>query len=155
MTVIPAQPNDLVITMQYFEDDGGEVVEMWDHHVIGWYFGNSTNPNDAWPCIVSDIPGGVAMTKPDPPEPSGEVQSPPWIAVFCQGDTPVKAIATYGIWTGSPAAVFDYLATNNSANRRLKSNFVYPPVMVAFSQWRNANPNNVWRVSHAQTHAVR
>lgn len=144
MTVIPAQPTDLLITLQYFSDDTGDVVEMWDHHVIGWYFGNAVNPNDAWPCIVSDIPGGAAMTKPPDPPVSGEVQSPPWIALFGE-----KAIAAYGVWTGSPVAVFEYLATNNAANRKLKSNFVYPPVMVAFAQWRNANSNYVWRDRHA------
>lgn len=139
MTVIPAQSDDLVITLRYYADDVGDVVEMWDNHVLGWYFGNAINPNDAWPCIVNYIPEAAVYAPPTEPPVSGEVQSPPWIAIFGQ-----KAVAAYGIWTGSPTAVFTYLATNNAANRRLKSSFVYPELMAAWAQWCVGNPNYIW-----------
>lgn len=142
MAVIPPTAGEIVLTFLYGADS---VVDMYDNHVLGWYFNDTSSTDDPsapWPCIVSPLQPPGTMTYKPPGSGGGEggsggmdILSPVWVAIFRE-----KAVAAHGVWTGSPVSVFDFIATNNGAQRKLRGNFVFPLVVTAWAQWKSRNP---------------
>lgn len=126
MTVLSAAVGTVIISMEYDPPTGANWVRMWDNPVIGW----SVDPGvtEPEPIIIGSLPS-------KPPHSTDPVFSPQWAAYLAEADVIVP-----DVWRGNLTAFFDFLATNNGAQRQLEGNFVRDEINGVWVQWRSNNP---------------
>jgi hypothetical protein len=131
VSVVAASDNDLAIAVSY-DSTGLLWADMTDHNVVGWVCDDTGQASSALPCIVGPIPATPPLTLP--------VVSPRWAVILGNGQEVVTELG----WRGPLPALFDWIATNNGAQRLLRGQFSYSTNQVAWSQWASANPQLVW-----------
>lgn len=124
MSIIPAASDALIISIEY--DPAGQWCDMWDNQVIGWETGG-TSPQ---PIVIGTLPPPAGASDP--------IKSPQWVSI-------VGAFAVVpNLWRGELADFFDWLSTNNGAQRQLRGSFVSADALNTFANWAQDNPTMVW-----------
>lgn len=129
MTSIPiaATNQDIIISMLYAPDNSW--CNMFDNEVVAWLI-DTDGASAPQPQIIGALPPAVD---------TAPILSPQWARL--RG----SAILVPDLWRGDDFAdFFDWLASNNGANRQLKGNFLDAGPLNAFNDWANDNPTMVW-----------
>lgn len=124
---IAATNQDIIISIEYAPDNSW--CDMWDNEVVAWLI--DTAGGDPQPQVIGTLPPVKMGTDP--------ICSPQWARL--RG----SAIIVPNLWRGDDLAdFFDWLASNNGANRQLRGNFLDAGPLNAFNDWANDNPTMVW-----------
>jgi len=129
MSVIAAQPGELVLSFEYDPATPATWVDMWDNDLVCWLVDES-GAAEPIPAVIGKLPPVRTETAP--------LESPQWVTSWYGG------IIAPDLWRGSLDDFFTWLATANGANRRLRGNFMSPAVANAWQVWADRNPERVW-----------
>jgi hypothetical protein len=120
--------DDIIVACNY--DPTGLVwCDMFDNHALAWAI-DTTGASQPEPVVVGSLP-------PAPPDTS-PVVSPTWVATVANGAIVADK------WRGQLYDLFDWLASNNGATRKLRGNFGYVHTMNEWAYWAKDNPTKVW-----------
>ena len=124
MATVPGYPGDIILSMDYSDED---VVEVFDTRCLGWIV-DELRRGDPRPITIGGLP-------PEADEASSPVRSPQWAGLH------EDRVDVPELWRGKLPDFFTWLATNNGAERRLHSNFESLTVSNIFDQWATQNPD--------------
>jgi hypothetical protein len=123
---------DLLISIEYNDaptDDGAEIALGWailhDNPVLGWGI-DETGATPPVPIILGSMPPAAPATDP--------IASPLW-AVRDKGTLYIPDMAR-----GSANELFNFVATNNGATRKLYADFADTNMATAWNEWCRVNP---------------
>jgi len=131
MSVIPAMGHWL-ISVNY-DPTGLAWADMFDNVVLGWAVDDATAV--PLPVIIGSLPPAAPATDP--------VVSPQWANLW-EDATGSGNVLIPDIWRGNLMGLFDWLATNNGATRKVRGNFVKDALATAWGQWAAQHPDLVW-----------
>ena len=117
----------LLVTFDYNDTVAGDPALVWviihDNPIIAW---SLTEP------IAPIIIGSMPLPAPD----TSPIKSPPW-GQYVGGTLYIPDVAR-----GNATAMFNAIAFNNGANRKLYANFINSDLASAWRQWAENNPAN-------------
>jgi hypothetical protein len=122
MLTLPGDPNDVIVSMNYyFDDDGQSFVDLFDNPVLGWVV-DEADADSSHPVVTGTLP---------PPYP----ECPQWAHIHAD------SLYVPDMWRGTVLDFFTWLATAGGANRKLRGNFRHPSLQSAMNNWSQNYPD--------------
>jgi hypothetical protein len=125
---VPPVTGSLLVTCEY-DASGLEYVILHDNIVLAWLI-DTTGVGPPWPVVVGSFPPAATGTAP--------IISPPWVV---REGGPSGTFFAPDLARGTALELFNALATNNGAQRKLYANFAETSLINSWNEWKAANPS--------------
>jgi len=122
MLTLPGDPNDVIVSMNYYDQDGTSFVDLFDNPVLGWVVDED---GVSHPVVTGSLP-----------PPSSSLGSPQWAHIHAD------SLYVPDMWRGTVLDFFTWLATAGGANRKLRGNFRHPSLQSAMNNWSQNYPDH-------------
>jgi hypothetical protein len=118
MPTFAGYPHDVIISMNYYDQDGQACVDLFDNPLLGWLVGDDGNST---PVVTGSLP------------PTGE--GPQWAHIHD------NSIYVPDMWRGTVMDFFTWLATSTGTTRKLRGNFRHPSMAAAMNNFSHNRPD--------------
>ncbi len=120
MLTVPGDPNDVILSCNYYDRDGESFVDLFDNPVLGWLVEEETG--SSMPVVTGSLP----PTYPNMPQ---------WAHIHDD------SVYVPDMWRGSVMDFFTWLVTAGEVDAKLRGNFRHPSLKSAMNNWSQANPD--------------
>jgi hypothetical protein len=121
MLSIPGDPNDVILSCNYYDQNGETFVDLFDNPVLGWVI-DDDNADSSHPVVTGTLP---------PPSPG----MPQWAHIHDD------SVYVPDMWRGTVMNFFTWLVTAGEKDMKLRGNFRHPSLISAMNNWSQSNPD--------------